>query len=511
MAERYGNLFGNQYGFISGSNFLNAGEFVAVIGDSHAVGASDSSAADTAFRVTTLNTGVLVNGRYAAGAGVDPPNWTNFDANLVMRYLQAPHLGTMGTEMTLGTTFQSIVTLPAISMTGGNGYLLDQNWKPSSTFMLGTTGTNLFNTWINSMNVFASSVSKKLGAVAVLLGGNDANAGGAPVANYQANLTALIAGIRAAFGSTIPVIVMRTNINTSGPTAPNLAAVRTAQENVVAGDARTALIDTDDLNLLGDSIHYTDNSNLVIGNRIAFAMADLLGYSRVQPTVPSIVGWGPHFTSASTLAPKSWAGDRNGDINCMFVTTTNTVTGQTITTPAGWTAIGTPTETASSGIFTTFNLYARKVTTAMLVANNNHTAPTSITVSGNTNSAKIFTIRGAADLDVTNIEALTLWAENGFATSKTVPAITTLTNGSGVFCLPGGWTGGIGRSQVVTNGTLTNFTQHQNGCDVSNTAAVCMAACSGFKATTGSSGTFGVAVSPALGVLGCAAIFAVKP
>lgn len=479
----------------------------AIIGDSHAAGASDPSKGDTAYNLFASNDNVLVNGRYAAGSGVDPPVWTNFDTDLVMRSL-APHSGgtLMGTEMTLGPALLGVVR-PAISITAGNGYLLDTNWKPSSTFMLATTGKNLFNTWVDRMRVFEASLGTRLAGVAIFIGANDIVAGGAAVTNYQTNLTALFSSIRAVWPN-LPIALAKVSSNEAIDPA-NLATVRAAQAAVVSGDAHAILIDGDDLRLLTDNLHFSTNGNLVLGDRIGYGLRSLRGDALPVPAaIPTVVGWGPAEFGSGNLSPCSFAGVRNGDLEIMIVMN-GIVNGSSIATPAGWTAIGARTTTGATGLFVNFNIFSRQITTAMLNANGGHTAATSVVAGDTRNLAKIFAIRGPNANPTVN--TFTLWAENDFQSPKTIPSITTSVPNCGILVLSGGWTANIGRAQAVTNSNLTNFVELQDGDDLQPSGdALMLAATAGQKAIAGATGTFNNANTGG-NLIGLAAIVAIAP
>lgn len=480
-----------------------AAKLFGIWGDSHAAGASDPSKGDSAFNVASTP-GVSINGRYAAGSGVDPPSWTDFDVNMVMRSL-APH-AFMGSEITIGRALKGATANPAIAVVAGNGYLLDTNWKPTATFMLASTGANLFNTTIARMQSFETSLGAVMSGLFLFVGANDAAAGGASTANYGTNLTALFAAVRAVWPA-LPIVLARVNVNEAvDPT--NLATVRAAQASVVAGDAHAFLADGDELALI-DGLHFGANGNLTLGDRMGYAMRALRGDPLPAPTTtPTVIGWGPAEFGSGTLSPTSFAGVRNGDLEVMIVM--NGVTnGATIATPAGWTAVGSLTTTGATGLFVNFRIFTRQVTTAMLNANSGHTAPTSVVAGDTRNLAKIFAIRGP-NLNPT-INAFGLWAENDFQATKTIPGITTTVPNCGVLVLFGGWTGNIGRTQSVTNGALTNVVELQDGNDLQPaTDSLMLAATAGEKPVAGATGSFSNTTTGG-NVIGMAAVIAIAP
>lgn len=468
-----------------------------MVGDSNDVGQGDPAKADTALGVPTADAGVLFNGRYASGSAVDPPVWTDFSVDGVMRTLAPRSL--FGFEISFGKTLKAILSplVPAIPSTGISGSTLNDNWLNTSTFMLVSTGTNLFNTVNNKDHTFEASLHRKTVAVLVSLGTNDAALTG-PASAFQANMTATIAAWRATFGPNLIVAWIKTNAGTTGSF---LSTVRTAQVNVAAGDPKLFLVENDDCPLLGDGLHYQANSYWTVGERAAFGVLDLLGYARRTVAVPTAIGWGPQEVGSGDLAPRSYAGVRDGDIEILIVQT-GQATGTGISLPTGgWIQAGATTNTSGSGVFAHFAVFWRWVTAAMLAANGGHTTNTLYTHADTENAAKIFAIRSTNKNPT--IDASALFAANVFSASMSIPPITTVAANCGVFVWAGGWAGGAGRAQVVTNGTLTGFSQLQDGCNQTpDSNAQVLALAAGTLASPGTTGTTSVTVTGPSGSVG---------
>lgn len=102
----------------------------------------------------------------------------------------------------------------------------------------------------------------------------DAQTGPASAA-YEANLTSFIAQLRADFANAaLPFVFGRINVNIDTSCCfsfPFKDAVRTAQANVAGAVARTAMVDTDDLPLIADNLHFTAAGQLGLGERFANA------------------------------------------------------------------------------------------------------------------------------------------------------------------------------------------------------------------------------------------------
>jgi hypothetical protein len=98
---------------------------------------------------------------------------------------------------------------------------------------------------------------------------------GAYAAAYEENLTAFIAELRAACGDpALPFILGRLNASIyQCPyfSFPYLGTVRAAQEAVAASVPRTAMVNTDDLPLNSDYLHFTAAGQVGLGQRFAEA------------------------------------------------------------------------------------------------------------------------------------------------------------------------------------------------------------------------------------------------
>ncbi len=98
-------------------------------------------------------------------------------------------------------------------------------------------------------------------------------------AAYEGNLAAFIAALRAACGDpALPFIVGRLNAHIEECpyfTFPYLDVVRAAQAAITTSVPRTALVDTDDLPLNSDNLHFTAAGQLGLGERFAQAYLGL--------------------------------------------------------------------------------------------------------------------------------------------------------------------------------------------------------------------------------------------
>lgn len=93
----------------------------------------------------------------------------------------------------------------------------------------------------------------------------------ADAAAYEANLTTLIALLRAEFHPDLPFVIARasTGVGTGGARLPSrVAAVQAGQDAVEAADPLVWLHDTDGYDLEADFTHYTPDAQQLIGQAI---------------------------------------------------------------------------------------------------------------------------------------------------------------------------------------------------------------------------------------------------
>ena len=136
---------------------------------------------------------------------------------------------------------------------------------------------------------------------------------------YEANLTAFIADVRATYGADLLFIVSRLSSGQTNIPAGPLAIVRAAQTAVAAADPRAALVDTDGFGLLGDNLHFDAVGQQQIGNASAGALLaffpfttdptfELLGNGDIEVTVnDAFPGFLYTLQTNLTLQPGAWA------------------------------------------------------------------------------------------------------------------------------------------------------------------------------------------------------------
>jgi hypothetical protein len=488
-----GSRIGTKFSFIGsaigsssddeGSFIIPTGGIIAMIGDSNTVGIGDTDKADAAMGVTTQYTSIPFNDRYALGTA-DPPTWVdlygNFASGPLKQYAPAGGSG-FGFEMTLGPAIvNNYGLIPYLAKQAISGSRTTE-WDPSATYP--TVGPNIFTQWVARMHQLETTNNTLVKAVVVNLGTND-SLNGTDAGNFSAHMIAIATGIRTAFGAGTPIVWIRTHILTNGGGA-NVNTVRTAQTTNAGADPNMFLLDCDDGNLLADTLHYAADLYVVIGQRLAKAIMDLRSISQTAVvTKPKVMGFGPADRGAGVLAPMSNGLAINGDLEILYLTTGLLSAAQT--TPAGWTLIATVTSTFTS-LVQQGSIYSRQITTAMLNANFQHTAATSIPDTNNENACKLILVRGPAVNPLVDVSATS--ANNANSTSNTLASVTTTAINELILFICGGFSGSVSNNGSITNATVTNLQQLQTSTLTTSPDFQLIVVASGDKATAGATGT----------------------
>jgi hypothetical protein len=424
----------------------------ALVGDSNTMGFGVTDKADRGFAVTVPNANVIYNARYAF-LTADPPAWVDMATGDLRAYAPGGEIG-MGIELTFCETMHEASASPWLAKLAISGSTLATEWTPTATFMLASTGSNAFDTWVARMHGFEASAGRKLSGVVVNLGTNDAFERG-NASTFGANMAAFAAATRSAFGADLVIVWIKTNASTS---APFVSTVTRAQVAVADADPLMALVDTDDIPLLADRLHYDTDGYLTIGQRCAFALLDKLGFARHTVSVtPQVLGWGPAAHGAGALLPRSWPGTQVGDREYLVVTTG--LLDVAIATPSGWSDLGVGSASRFLGLTERMAIYERQVTS--LDANGRPPATTVIDTN-NLNAAKIFTVRGPSTNPTTN--AAVGFASNTYNTGPTaIPGVTTTAANDLVMMFAGGYSGSGTNGMTTTNAGLRDMTARQNG------------------------------------------------
>lgn len=509
IGVRVGVVVGPRVGVAAGVSedpiAVSGGNFFPIPGDSNGVGIGVGDAADPSFAVATPISAVPYNTHYANGVG-PPPVFIDYPAANAFGPLSlyaASSGQSMGIELTLGSTLLACGATPTISKFCVSGSTLVNEWLPTSTYPAPGAG-NLYNLWIAKLRSFGGTVK----AVTVSLGTNDAAS--TTTANaFQAAMGTFITQIRSDLGNaTLPIVWIKTNAATSPGDHPGLATVRAAQVAYAGTDVHFALVDNDDLALIGDLLHYTADAYLTLGQRCAIAALDLLGVARRTPaTTPDVMQFGPTAKGSGNLSIIAPGDVQNGDLLCLGIATG--VANTAIATPTGWTKVGTTAQSVFGGSsFCQMALFTRAATTTELNANGGHAAPAAYTAADTENIGQMIVVRGPNANPTVDVSANT--TPNSFTTGP--QSLTGPTTTADHELMLAWWAGFCGQAgtNVLTNGTLANVAKVLDGAHLlPDTNFQLMSVAKGQLAAHGASGSWSVTSSN--NMLGNAIVVGIKP
>lgn len=430
---------------------------LVIFGDSNAVGQGTTDTADPAFNITTTVTSVPYETQYSQAAS-DPITWTNLAAGGTRPYATGGVAG-FGSEMAIAQSFVTAGRPLVIIKIAVSGTTCAQ-WQLGSGYP--GTGGDLYTQARTYIRAQAAAHGATVAGFVEFLGGNDGT-NSTDANNLQTNLLALSTRLHADFGAALPIVLIKSNANTS---VTFLSTVRAAQVAAAGADSTISLIDDDDLALVSDHLHFTADSYITIGQRIAYTLLSRFSVPATRPsTVPDLVGFGPETLGPGTGTPSSWGGAIAGDLEVLIAMTMTTggATNNAITTPTGWTAIANTGGTSTDGTNTTrVAAYSRVVDTTMLNANGGHTAATSIAAANSINFSRIYTIRGP-NLNPT-VDAALVSTNAGFLTGVTISQITTTAANELALIVPGGFRTNFNQNPVtVTFAGLTSLADRGGG------------------------------------------------
>jgi hypothetical protein len=143
------------------------------------------------------------------------------------------------------------------------------NTSPTwSNFVSGSlfagSNTNYSNA-MAALTSFAPAVTQRLKAIVWIQGVNDANA--TTASTYQAALTSFIAAKRAAYGYSVPFVIVRMS-NAQTAYGSYTAVIQAAQDAVVANVANCYIVNTDGLSTQSDGVHYNAAGYDALASRI---------------------------------------------------------------------------------------------------------------------------------------------------------------------------------------------------------------------------------------------------
>lgn len=235
------------------------------------------------FEVFLLGGQSNMDGRAAtSGLPTSPINLQQPQADVLfyeggnLRNLQPGSGSDFGPEITFGRTIAD--ALPdenfALIKYAVGGTDLHGDWDP-------VTGPQ-YSSFQSTVNAGLSALTSGANAgntyeIAGMLwtqGENDAK-DGRGATQYEDDLNGFIAAVRNAYGSSgeLPFFFSRLSDNQTNIPAGQLNAIRTAQDNVAAGDAGAYRIDADGFGMKGDNLHFDADGQIALGE--AFGQAYL--------------------------------------------------------------------------------------------------------------------------------------------------------------------------------------------------------------------------------------------
>jgi hypothetical protein len=216
-------------------------------------------------------------------AGVsDPIAWVKQGTTAALAPRAAAGTPNFGAELSLGRHLNRVLPNSwVISKWGMTSSDLAVNWLPTGTYPTSPAGSpNLFTQAMHDAAAVAAANNATVSALVWIQGESDA-LDATKAANYQTNLLALIAAVRAVYPN-LPVVISR--IPASSPEANN-TAVYNAQTTVAGSTPHCALVNTDDLTPLITTYHFSANNLVTLGNRLASSLLGLLGIPDVFPSL----------------------------------------------------------------------------------------------------------------------------------------------------------------------------------------------------------------------------------
>lgn len=503
-----GERVGTAVGVSSNPSGTDAIPLILLFGDSQIPGEAPTDAADPSFNVTVTQptTYVQFNKHYAQSAA-DPPTYQTDLTGGVRPYAIGGTPG-MGLEISIGQELTRLQQRSVLAVFGIAGMSCAQS-LPASTYP--TAPPNVWNQLITRIHGLESSTGSRTAVALISLGNND-GADNTNATNLTANSATLAAALRGAFpGITISWIKINADtVNAAGFTFEATAIAN--QSTFFSNDSAIVPIFNDDRPLQSDHAHFTADTYLTVGQRFVHLALPALGQPEPRPSVfPSVIGWGPQmFSAGAATSPPSWGRAQAGDLEILVVASlTASGVNNALTTPTGWTLIGTTTS-ASGGATTRAGFYRRNVDSTMVANNHGFTAPTSVTAANSNEFSEIITIRGP-NATVPTIEASQLSVNNAFNTSLTDTGVTTLgANRTIVMVTVGFRTNASANSVTITDSSLANITAIKNGTrdsGLSNFATIDVQ--TGNLAVAGSTGN--PAVTLGLNTIAVGGVFAIAP
>lgn len=461
---------------------------ILMFGDSQIPGESTTDSADPSFSVAaTQATSYVQFDKHYAQAAADPPVYLTDLTGGVRPYAIGGIPG-MGMEISIGQELTRLGVRCVLASFGIAGLACKQS-LPLSTYP--TAPPNIWSQLVTRVHGLEATYGART-KVALLSEGNNDGANATDAGNLGTNSATLAAALRSAFPG---IVILWIKINADTVNAVGFTDMATAianQATFFASDSAVISVFNDDRVLQSDHAHFTSDTALTVGQRVVHLALPSLALAEPRPaTFPAVVGWGPQMFGTGDTSPASWGRAAALDLEVLVsVTLTASGVSNALTTPTGWTLIGTTTST-SAGATTRAAFYQRNVDSAMVAANHGFTAPTTVAAANSNEFSQIITIRGTSSTTPPTIEASALSKNDAFGTSLSMTDVTTLGANRTVVMITVGFRTNATANPVTIAGTnLSGVTVIKNGTrdsGLSNFATIDVQ--TGTLAAAGASGT----------------------
>ena len=147
---------------------------------------------------------------------------------------------------------------------------LDQDWNVSGN----NNRYDEFNDWVGDAlaNLAAADIGYTVEGMLWMQGENDSINPG-PASRYQQNLDNLIGDVRSRYGQELDFVIGRLHDELPSGFYTETDTVRAAQVNVANSNSKNEWINTDDLPISSDSVHFDSSGHLALGERFANVFA----------------------------------------------------------------------------------------------------------------------------------------------------------------------------------------------------------------------------------------------
>lgn len=267
-------------------------KIIAIMGQSNAVGTGDVADLTVVTGYATPYANVIQKQKIA-NTPTEPLTWTEFSTEALA---PRPTVPNMGVELSLGRYLDRIAAGNySIVKLAISGSALELHWKPSANYPVAPP--TLFDQAVAYLQDAESDLAGYIAAIVWVQGEHDAMVQ-AHAEAYEANLTAFVNGMRAHFPYAAFVF---NRLHVSADPAFT-ATVRAQQTSFAAAVPNVSMVNCDDIALLPDNLHFTDDAHVPLGQRLALAVAERLALN-VPPAADftfSATGLDVDFTDAST-------------------------------------------------------------------------------------------------------------------------------------------------------------------------------------------------------------------